>query len=132
MFSEGQLLLSQTESVCAECRWRYLLPLSLNPCAYLPVSAPLLLHNYLISFLLRQSLELERCLCLGAVPFTPDSPFSLNAPFVPLIITIQRECHTLLNESATVGETCAAARISLLPKSQLQLHAFNSVPVTNL
>lgn len=77
--------------------------------AYLPVSAPLLLHNYLISFLLKQHLELEHCLRRGAVPFTPESPFPLNASFVLLIIAIQRECHTLLNERATVAVMCAAA-----------------------
>lgn len=51
MFLQGQLLLSQTESVCAECRWRYLLPLSVNsvPISPSPLLSPCIITSYRFS-----------------------------------------------------------------------------------
>lgn len=97
---------------------------SLSPSLY---SSPLflppektLLHNYLISSLLKQLLDSEHSLCIGAGPFTPNPPLSLNAPFVSFIITIQKECHTLPNEqerSSCMGYSTAQHRTahSLFP-----------------
>lgn len=79
--------MSQTSSVCAECRWCYLVllsadtkPITLSLLLFLQV----LLHNYLISSLLKQHLESEHLRHIGAGPFTPNPSLSLNAPFCPL------------------------------------------------
>lgn len=109
MFLQGQLLFEPDRERLCRMQMALSAPTLRKLRAYLPVSAPLLLHNYLISFLLKQHLEFQHCLRRGAVPFTPESPFPLNASFVLLIIAIQRECHTLLNERATVGVMGAAA-----------------------
>lgn len=61
-----------------------------------------LLHNYLVSRLSwKWHLESDHSPHMGAGLFTPNPPLSLNVPFVPFIITILRECHTLPNEKET-------------------------------
>lgn len=75
----------------------------------IPFALQVLLHNCPISPLLKQCLESEHLPCMGAGPFTRNPLLSLNAPFVPFIITIQRECHTLPN-GKTVAAVWATAR----------------------
>ena len=84
---------------------RYEFSPSLSPpfCSSQSFALHVLLHNCPISPLLKQYLESERVPCMGAGLFAQNPLLSLNAPFVPFIITIQRECHTLPN-----GKTVAA------------------------
>lgn len=62
-----------------------------------PESSPCIITSYHLSWNSTSSRNTCRALKLA------NPPLSLNAPFVPFIISIQRECHTLPNEKKKKG-----------------------------